>query len=87
RPIVASDVGGTGHAILNGQTGLLYDPDDPNALTESLRRVIQDPELRSVLGHSAREFVHSHYSMEAMIRGHAELYTRLHAGTRGGEHT
>lgn len=83
-PIAASDVGGTKHAIIDGRTGLLFDPDKPGALEDSLRRMIQDPDLRGTMGNSARSAAHSRFSKEVMIRSHEELYSRLQA--RASEH-
>ena len=51
-PVVASNVGGLGELVVDGETGLLVPPGDPEALAEALGRLIEDRELRRRLGAS-----------------------------------
>ncbi len=53
-PIVASRVGQIPELIEHEQSGLLCAPSDPQALTEALVRLCEDPELRLRLGRRAR---------------------------------
>jgi len=54
RAIVASDVGAIGTAVVDGETGLLVPPDDPDSLAAALDRLHADRALRRRLGHDAR---------------------------------
>jgi len=49
-PVVAHAIGGVPEAVLDGETGLLVSPDDPDALTAAFARLINDPDLRRRLG-------------------------------------
>lgn len=51
-PVVASRIGGIPEAV--GDAGILVPPDDPAALAEALRGLINDPESRSALAAKAR---------------------------------
>ncbi len=53
-PVVASDVGGIGEAVLHGSTGALVPARDPRALAEALGPLILDPELRARQGEAGR---------------------------------
>lgn len=54
-PVIASDLGGLGEQVQHGMTGLLVRPDDPVALTATLRRSLDDPVRLEALGRRARD--------------------------------
>jgi phosphatidylinositol alpha-1,6-mannosyltransferase len=60
KPVVAGRAGGALDAVVDGETGLLVDADDPIAVADALARLLQDRELASSLGRAgaqrAREF-------------------------------
>jgi glycosyltransferase involved in cell wall biosynthesis len=49
-PVVASRVGGIPEIVIDGETGLLVEPDDVKALAAALGRVLFDPDLARDLG-------------------------------------
>ncbi len=55
RPIVATEVGGTAEILTDRLSALLVPPDDPEALTIAIRRMLTDGELRARLGQQARK--------------------------------
>lgn len=57
RGVVTSDVGDLASAVIDGETGFVVPPGDPEALAEALARVIADPELASRLGQAGHERV------------------------------
>nr|WP_188744344.1 glycosyltransferase family 4 protein [Agromyces bauzanensis] len=57
-PVVASRVGGIPEAI--GPAGLLVTPDDPADLGATLRRLLEDPDLRRRLGRAGRQWAEAH---------------------------
>ena len=75
RVIIASDIGGLGEIV--GRTGLKFPPGDVVALTECMRRVLTDPELRSTLGRAARSRALRNFTQQRMIANHMKLYSRL----------
>jgi glycosyltransferase involved in cell wall biosynthesis len=54
RPIVATDVGGTSEILTDRLSALLVPPNDLEALTAAIRRMLTDPDLRIRLGRRAR---------------------------------
>jgi hypothetical protein len=43
--------------VVDGETGLLVDPEDPDALALALARLLRDPDLRRTLGEAGRRRV------------------------------
>jgi len=48
-PIVSTNVGGIPHLVKDGKTALLVDPSDPQAMAVAAIRVLDDPDLATVL--------------------------------------
>lgn len=66
RPVVASAVGGLTDLVVDGETGLLVPPRDPDALRAALDRLLGDRELRRNLGAAARERARERFSWTAV---------------------
>ena len=57
KPAVAGKVGGTGSAVVDGETGLLVDGENVAEIAKILRLLLSDPELSERMGHAARQRV------------------------------
>lgn len=58
-PVVAGRSGGAVEAVRDGETGFLVPPDDADALSETLQRLLADADLRRRLGENGRAWVES----------------------------
>ena len=76
-PIIASDISANREIVEDGVTGLLVPSRDVSALADAIERLMQDPELRELLGDSARKQVREGFSEERYIGEHVALYQRL----------
>jgi glycosyltransferase involved in cell wall biosynthesis len=76
-PAAASNVGGIPEVVLDGETGLLCEPESPDSLAATLKVLIRNPELRRRLGRAARERILQHFTVERMARNFAALYGQL----------
>ncbi len=74
RPIVASDVGGVGEAVLDGESGLLVAPRDEVALADGLTALLGDPARAARLGELALARARELFTMDAMVDGLSQLY-------------
>ena len=54
KPVVACTVGGALDSVVDGQTGLLVEPEEPVALAEAIVRLLLDRELAQRLGAAGR---------------------------------
>jgi glycosyltransferase involved in cell wall biosynthesis len=77
RPIIATETGGTPEVVLDGQTGLLVQPNDSAALAAAMHRVLSDPALARRLGTNGRRFVEQHFDVRVQIERTMALYREL----------
>lgn len=54
KPVIAGRSGGMADAVVDGETGFLVDPDDSDALAESLSRIIGDSSFARRIGQQGR---------------------------------
>jgi phosphatidyl-myo-inositol dimannoside synthase len=54
KPVVACGVGGALDSVLDGESGLLVEPDEPLALAGAIARLLLEPELARRLGDGGR---------------------------------
>jgi glycosyltransferase involved in cell wall biosynthesis len=59
-PVIATDVGGVGEVVVDGENGLLVAPGDTAALTDAVRRYFADDELRARLRANAAASVRAY---------------------------
>lgn len=62
KPIIATDVGGNPEAILDGETGFLIPPKDPDELAIKIMKLAANNELRQQLGNAARRRVENNFT-------------------------
>jgi phosphatidyl-myo-inositol dimannoside synthase len=55
-PVVAHRVGGVSEAVVDGETGFLVAPQQPTALTEAFRKLIEDAGLRRQMGRNGLDW-------------------------------
>ena len=77
RPLIVTDVSGCRHFVRNATEGYVVPPMDPQALAESLEKLIHDPELRQRMGRAARARVLSGYTEEHVQGEIVQLYKTL----------
>ena len=61
KPTIGPAAGGVGEIITDGVDGLLVPPQNPPALADALRRLMDDPTLRERLGRAGRQRVVEHF--------------------------
>jgi glycosyltransferase involved in cell wall biosynthesis len=57
KPIVAARAAAVPETVIDGECGLLLDPDDPEALARALTALLRDPDLRQEMGEAGRRRV------------------------------
>jgi glycosyltransferase involved in cell wall biosynthesis len=76
--VVATNVGGVGDLIIDGQTGLLVAPNDAVALAAALAAVIEDPARRARMAAAGRARALSSFGIANLAANFAGLYELIH---------
>ncbi|MEW5767278.1 MAG: glycosyltransferase [bacterium] len=76
-PVVGTDVGGTNELVLDGQTGILVPPKDPERLAEAIVTLLRDKGLTRRMAEAGRKRVEEEFSLERMVNSVEEVYDRL----------
>lgn len=76
-PVVASAVGGTPEAVIDGETGYLVPPRDARALADRLAAIAADAETRERMGAAGREAVRQRFQLANMVDKTAALYRQV----------
>jgi L-malate glycosyltransferase len=89
KPVVATDVGGTGEVVRHGDSGLLVPPKDPEALATAIGEILVQPARAREMGRLGRRIVEESFSAHSMVRQMERLYLELLAerGVRGAPAT
>ena len=76
-PTVATRVGGTPEALVDGVSGLLVAPGNSGALAAAMARLLDDRRLADGLGRTARTVIEDRFSVERMVHATEQLYLTL----------
>ncbi len=76
-PVVSTTVDGALDMVVNGETGLLAPPGDPQELAAAIGRLLDDPQLARRLGEKGRERVEKVYNVEGIVAQLDALYQRV----------
>lgn len=76
RAVIATAVGGLCESIKDGETGILVNPGDPNAIATQLTSLSRDVDKRRRLGTMAQQHAKANFSLERMIVATGQLYTK-----------
>ena len=75
-PVIAARVGGNPE-LVEGGTGLLYDPGEPRGLLNAMLSYHDNPGAARSDGAAGRTRVNGHYSLDSMVSGYLRLYRDL----------
>jgi len=84
RPVVASAVGGLAETVLDGATGVLVPPRDPDAIAGALRALRDSTEMRRRLGDAAAVRARA-YGWDRIADSTRQAYRKLLTGARVGD--
>ena len=76
-PVVATRVGGIPELVTDGVTGLLVPTDEPEALSQTMTKLIQNPDLRLRMGTAGRKRVEEELSLDTCVRRYEDLYREI----------
>jgi glycogen(starch) synthase len=81
-PLVTTNVGGLGEAVIDGKTGLSFPPRDVPALAAAVRTVLDDPSAAARRAVAARERLTSDFDWHTVAAHTAQVYVAAKRGAR-----
>src|SRR6266566_903284 len=76
-PVIAGQSGGLAEAVHDGETGLVVNPDDPEAVATALKRLLGDQLLARRLGQAGRKSIETYYNWDRVIRDLRDIESQV----------
>ena len=76
KPVIGTRIGGTIEQVDDARTGLLIEPNDPQALADAIEKLLKDPQGRMAMGKLGYERFMSHFEFEEFFGKIMQLYTQ-----------
>jgi len=74
KPVVATNVNGIPEVVIDGVTGFLVPPGDPDALAEAILTLLKDPDLARTMGQAGRTRVEEYFNLDKLHERIFALY-------------
>ena len=76
-PVLTTDAGGARECILNGETGLVAEPDTAEELGSTLSKMLVDQDFLSGSGKKAKKFAISEFGQKTWSKRMGDLFRRV----------
>jgi phosphatidylinositol alpha-1,6-mannosyltransferase len=76
-PVIAGQSGGLAEVVHDGETGLVVNPEEPEAVAAALKRLLQDQLLARRLGQAGRKAIESQYNWDRVIRDLRDIESQV----------
>lgn len=77
RPVVASNVGGIPEVVIDGKTGFLVEPKNPEAIAEKAIFLLKNPKKAKEMGEKGYQRVKENFTQEKLAREYEKVYDNL----------
>lgn len=77
RPVVTTDSVGCRDTVIDGYNGFMIPIKDSEALANSLRILIDTPDLRQQMGKNARQFAVEKFDIKDVVKTHLNVYKEV----------
>lgn len=77
KPVIGTNVGGVGEVIKDGANGYLVEPNNPEALSDAIIKMLRDKEKARHMGIEGREIALQNFSIGKMCESMFTLYSSL----------
>jgi glycosyltransferase involved in cell wall biosynthesis len=83
KPMICCEIGtGTSYINVDGVTGFVVPPEDPQALRQAMQRLLDDPKQAQVLGAAARARYEALFTADHMAKAYQAVYGELLSARR-----
>jgi glycosyltransferase involved in cell wall biosynthesis len=80
KPVIASNVGGIGDIVKDGETGLLVPEKSSKAIVDAVEFIMAKPDVANELGERGYSFIEENFSWKSIIHRVDTLYQRVFDG-------
>ncbi len=77
KPVIATDIGGNPELVREGINGHLVPPGEVGALAQTIKVMIQNPDVRAAMGDEGRKMVAERFSLVGMVEAYRNIYFDL----------
>lgn len=82
KPVIAGGYGGSVEAVVDGETGILVDPDNIDEIANSIIKLLLDKKLAKEIGRKGRERMLKEFSYETFKKNVKHLFNNKLSGLR-----
>ena len=79
KPVIATNIGGTAEAFIDGQTGIQVRPENVSDIVCAIEKYIDNASLAEKFGKAGRKFVEGKFTIENMVSSTIEVYNKIMA--------
>lgn len=76
-PVVSTNRGGPAETVVDGVTGYLVEPDNPQALAERVLHLLNNPQQAAQMGQAGRNHIRSKFSLQAYADAYMQHFQYL----------
>lgn len=77
KPVIATNVGGVPEVIINGTTGILVPPEDPEAFSSAIIKLYNNPEMSLEMGSAGYSRARNLFDIKTTVHEFEDLYSKL----------
>lgn len=77
KPVIAANHGGLTEIVVPNETGLLFEPNNANALANALESIIVDPEKRQLFGENGYNRTVNHFSLQKHVEKFEDIFQKI----------
>lgn len=77
KPVIAANHGGITEIVVHNETGLLFEPNNKIALYEAIHQLIENPQMRDVMGVKGFQRATVKFSIETYVHNFENLFLNL----------
>ncbi len=76
-PVLAANIGGVSEIVVDGETGLLFDPEFPRAAADKVARLMEESEILDTMSERAMMKTNQEFSVGKMVANYSKIYCTL----------
>ena len=77
KPVIATRVGGVPELVIDGETGILVPPKQPEAIAKAVLYLLNHPKKAGETGLKGRQRVTDHFNLAMCAQRHEEIYNMV----------